>query len=459
MSRPKFGTDGIRGVAGVELTPELALLVGKSVAAALLGAPGTRALLGRDTRKSGSMLGAAVAAGLASRGVEVRTLGVVPTGLVSFEVRRGDYAVGFVISASHNPAEDNGIKVFGPDGAKLDEDFEQKIESLIDDFRVDPLGGLSVGVIEPAKGAREAYGEWLASLVPEGLSGMRIAMDCAHGAAYEIAPSVFRQLGAEVLCIGDMPDGVNINSEGGATKPQSIQRLTQESRADLGISFDGDADRAVFSDSKGRLFNGDRMMAIWANHWRREGRISSPHVVGTVMSNGGFAKHLNASGLTLHRAKVGDRNVTGMMGDLGAQIGGEQSGHVIFPELGPTGDGLATALELVRVLKREGQDLAEHFDDFEPWPQVLVNVKTRINSGWDRGPKVSAALATATARMGNRGRVVVRASGTQPMVRVMVEADDQKLRDDACQEIVDALCEELGGTVYSTVDLTYALGD
>lgn len=459
MSRPKFGTDGIRGVAGTQLTPELALLVGKAVAQVLASGSGSRAVMGRDTRKSGSMVGAAVAAGLASRGVDVRTLGIVPTGLASFETRRGGFDLGVVISASHNPAEDNGIKVLGPSGAKLDEDSEQEIESLIDDFRADPLDGLAVGGIELATGARERYCQWLESLVPEGLAGLRIAMDCAHGAAYEIAPSVFRQLGAEVVCVGVAPDGLNINAEGGATKPHSIQKLTQESRADLGISFDGDADRAVFSDSLGRLFNGDRMMAIWAGHWRREGRMASPSVIGTVMSNGGFAKHLSANGLDLQRAKVGDRNVTRMIGELGAQIGGEQSGHVIFPELGPTGDGLVTALELVRVLKREGKSLADHFDDFDPWPQILVNVNTRANSGWDKGPKVSSSLTSATARVGSRGRVVVRASGTQPMVRVMVEADDQALRDEACQEIVDALCEELGGTVYSTVDLTYALGD
>jgi phosphoglucosamine mutase len=405
------------------------------------------------------MLGAALASGFCSVGVDVVAMGIVPTGCVSFVARTGDFGLGAVISASHNPAPDNGIKLMGHDGCKVSESAEEAIEGLMESPVASRPLGADVGDLVSDRSEVSRYMQFLESLVPERLDGLSLSVDGAHGAAYELGPEVFRALGASVRCIGVSPDGMNINAGCGATKPEAVQEFTKASGSHFGIAFDGDADRAVFSDEKGRLINGDRTMAIWCAHWSKQGALDPPIVVGTVMSNGGFESYMRSQGVSLERTPVGDKYVAQRLRETGAMVGGEQSGHIIFPEHGPTGDGLITALEVLRVLKREGRQASEFYGDYESLPQLLVNVKVRDQSGWDSVPAVSSALKSAEAELDGNGRISVRASGTQPMIRVMVEAKSAPLCDRLVDEIVGALESELSGEIYSRVDLTYALGD
>lgn len=460
MARIKFGTDGVRGVANRALLPEDAFAIGLAAGRLIreLGlAP--RVLLGRDTRQSGTMLGAALAAGFCSSGVEVTALGWAPTGAISYLTRTGDYALGAVISASHNPAEDNGIKLIAHDGRKISDEHEKRVVALLDEPFLDRPEGGDVGAIVSSREELARYEQFLLSLVPEGLDGLKVVVDMAHGAGVGVGADVFEKLGATVIRTGEHPDGANINAEGGATKPERIQELAKLHQADLGVAYDGDADRAVFADADGNLVNGDRMMGIWAAHWRRHGQFEPAVIVGTVMSNGGFEAYVRSEGIHLERTDVGDKYVSRRMAELGAKIGGEQSGHIIIAERGPTGDGLVTALELARVLKREGKPLAEFTAAFENWPQLLVNVKVDRKEGWTENPVVRGAISQAEAALDGAGRLNVRASGTQPMLRVMVEASDAGIRDEQAEAVVGALLGELGGEIYSRVDLTHALGD
>lgn len=416
------------------------------------------AVIGRDTRKSGTMLGASLAAGLCSVGIDVTTLAVVPTPTVSYAARTGGYGLGAIISASHNPAPDNGIKFVGHDGKKLTDEQELRIESFMEmplDDR--PVGG-GVGVIVSDRLPVEAYLKFLVGLVPERLDGMKVAVDAAHGAAYELGPEVLRRLGAEVVLVGTDPDGVNINEEGGATKPQFVQNLTVESGCDIGVAFDGDADRAVFSDEKGRLLNGDRTMGIWAAFHQERRELDPPIVIGTVMSNGGFERYLASRGITLERAQVGDKYVSQRIEDTEAMIGGEQSGHIVFPKHGPTGDGLATMLELFKVIKLSGKPASAHYDAYSAMPQSMVNVEVADKATW-KTPAVEAAILAATDKLGSDGRVSIRASGTQPVVRVMVEASDVASRDAVTGDLLAVLARESGAKEKSRVDLTDGLGD
>ncbi len=459
MSRQYFGTDGVRGVANERLTPAFAFDLGRAAGRWLLESGETpRAVLGRDTRRSGPMLGAALASGLCSVGVDVVALGVVPTGAVSFVARTGEFGLGAVISASHNPAPDNGIKLMGHDGRKLADEAEEVIEGFLAGPFPAPVGA-GVGQLSNSVVEIERYVAYLLNLVPERLDGMKVAVDGSQGAAYDLGPRVFGLLGADVAVTNADPDGMNINDKCGATHPANIQSFTVASGSVLGVAFDGDADRAVFSDGQGRLINGDRTMAIWCAHWSSEGVLNPPIVVGTVMSNGGFEKYMVSRGVSLERTPVGDKHVSARLRETGAKVGGEQSGHIIFPEHGPTGDGLVTALQFLRVLKREGRTATDVYGEYENWPQVLVNVSVRDQRGWSEVPGVAAALAEVESRLNGHGRMVVRASGTQPMIRVMVEADDIALRDEAAATVVSALESELEGKIYSTVDLTHALGD
>lgn len=461
MSLKHFGTDGIRGLANGKLTPEVAFAVGRAAGHLLeVHRLRRRAVVGRDTRRSGPMLEAALASGLCSTGADVISLGIVPTPTVSFAARTGDYGMGAILSASHNPAPDNGIKLVGHDGCKLTEDLELEIEAAMEPGAVTlrPTGE-SVGLLEVDRSMVDAYLDLLVSMVPERLDGMRIAVDAAHGAAFELAPEVLVRLGAEVFVTGAEPDGSNINAEGGATKPARIGSFTVETEAELGVAFDGDADRAVFCDEHGRLINGDRTIGIWSSHWQRHGKLEPRVVVGTVMSNGGFEQYLAARGVHLERTPVGDKYVARRLSETGARIGGEQSGHIIFPEHGPTGDGLVTMLEMLRVLRREGRPASAFYADYESWPQVLINVAIDSRAGWDSGDLVREALLEGERQLQGHGRLVVRPSGTQPMVRVMVEADTYPIRDEVADRIVAAMRDELNGSVESTVDLTHALGD
>lgn len=460
MSRKHFGTDGVRGIANQTLKPELAFLIGQAAGRYLHshGLPRS-VVIGRDTRRSGTMLAGALTAGLCSAGVDVLDLGIVPTPTVSYCTRTGGHGLGVVISASHNPAPDNGIKLIGHDGRKLPDEVELSLEGLMEaDFDERPVGG-EVGALTSNREAIDSYLEFLESIVPERLDGMKVAIDAAHGAAYELGPAILARLGAMVILTGVSPDGMNINEEGGATKPATIQRFTLESRSEIGVAFDGDADRAVFSDEQGRLINGDRTIGIWAAHYKRHGLLTPPLVVGTVMSNGGFESYLRCSGVRLERTPVGDKYVSQKIDETGALVGGEQSGHIVFPKRGPTGDGLVTMLELLRVIRTEGRSAGSFYDDYEPWPQLLVNVSVADRATWKDAAGVKLALEEGEQNLDGHGRLVVRASGTQPMVRVMVEAQDYAMRDRVADSIVQAMEREAGGKVYSRVDLTHALGD
>jgi phosphoglucosamine mutase len=442
------------------LTPELAMRLGRAAGLLLrerrlLG----RVVIGRDTRKSGPMLGAALASGLCSAGVDVVSLGIVPTPTVSYAARTGGFALGAVVSASHNPAPDNGIKFFGSDGRKLSDADEAELERLMDEPISYRPEGAAVGSLSQDRLLEEAYFEYLVAFAPEGLAGMKIALDAANGAASWIGPRLFERLGATVTATGCEPDGLNINAEGGATRPEFIERWTVESGADVGVAFDGDADRAVFSDEKGRLLNGDRVMGAWCAQRMRTGSLEPPVAVGTVMTNGGLEHFLGTIGVRLERAPVGDKYVAQLMADTDARIGGEQSGHIIFPERGPTGDGLMTALEFFRVLRSSGEPASSVFDAYVPWPQVLINVAVGSKTGWDQGRRVSDALEGAKAMLDGQGRLSVRPSGTQPMIRVMVEARDMKLRDQVAELVLEAMRAELQAEARDRVDLTYGLGD
>jgi phosphoglucosamine mutase len=401
------------------------------------------------------MLMSALAAGFASAGVEVDLVGVAPTPVASFLVRDRSYGIGGVVSASHNPAPDNGIKFFGPDGAKISESGESAITKGLGNAELAP----TVGQIRTAPDLVDSYVDFLLSLVPERLDGMKIAVDGAHGAAFDLAPSVLRRLGAEVTVTGVSPDGSNINSDGGATKPHTICGLTAQSKCDVGVAFDGDADRAVFADGKGKLINGDQTIGIWSAYAAERGELDPPVVVGTVMTNGGFERFLASRGVRLVRTAVGDKYVSRELDEQRGQVGGEQSGHIIFPGRGPTGDGLVTALEFFRVLKRSGKSATEWSGAYEPWPQLLTNFTVPDPKGWASNASVKASVDDAERKLGSLGRVNVRPSGTQPILRVMVEAETEGLRDEIANRIESAILTELDGTVSSKVDLTHALGD
>ncbi|MCW5937587.1 MAG: phosphoglucosamine mutase [Fimbriimonadaceae bacterium] len=454
-----FGTDGVRGVANQFLTPEMVFQIGQAAGRRMAGQGLGKVLIARDTRRSGPMLGAALASGFCSSGQDVDAIGVFPTGGVSWILRQGGFGLGAVVSASHNPAPDNGVKLLGPDGRKASAEMEAWVTEHMGAEPATRPTGPEIGYLAQPKQLGAAYEDWLVSLVPEGLEGLTVAVDAGNGAAYEIAPRVLERLGACVTATGCAPDGVNINAEGGATKPETILGLTKSEGCAVGVAFDGDADRAVFCDDQGRLINGDRTMAIWCHHWRKHGRLEPPLVVGTVMTNGGFEQAMKRDGIEVHRTDVGDKYVSARLGETSGRIGGEQSGHIIFPEHLPTGDGLVTCLELLRVLQREGKRAAEFFDDYEPWPQLLINVGVGQKEGWEQSPRVVQALEDARGALDGRGRINVRASGTQPMIRVMVEADAGSVRDAVAESVVAALVESLDGEVVGRVDLTYALGD
>lgn len=460
MSRAHFGTDGVRGVANARLTPELALKLGQA-AGRYISEQGLvkRAVIGRDTRRSGPLLTSALASGLSSAGIDVVTLDVVPTPTVSFVARTGEFGIGAVVSASHNPAPDNGIKFVGHDGRKLTDDVELEIEALMMGEYPDRPVGAAVGDVRSDRSSVDQYLAYLESICSHGLKGLRVAVDGSNGAAFELGPEILRRLGADVVVVANCPDGMNINAECGATHPSTICAFTVESRADVGVAFDGDADRAIFSDERGTLINGDRTMGAWSVNRQARGQLDPAVVVGTVMSNGGFEAYLAEKSIRLERAPVGDKYVAERMRDTRAAIGGEQSGHLIFSALGPTGDGLITMLEFFGVLVDEGRPASSIVADYEPWPQVLVNVSLPSLAGWDQGREMQDVLATAKETLGSNGRVVVRPSGTQPMIRVMVEAESQESRDVVADRIVGTMQDTLGGQVYSRVDLTHALGD
>ncbi|MDX2064167.1 MAG: phosphoglucosamine mutase [Fimbriimonadaceae bacterium] len=458
MKRQYFGTDGVRGVANAKLTPELAFQLGAGAAQWMReNGEAPVVVIGRDTRRSGPMLEAALSAGFAAYGVDVDLLGIAPTPLVSYATRTGRARMGIVVSASHNPAPDNGIKFMGHDGRKLPDETEFRIEQLMSETANRPTG-VGVGLIAPADELTEAYLEFLMAQVPERLDGMRVVVDGANGAAYQLGPEVLRRLGAEVIAINvDPADGMAINATGGATKPKVVQAATAEAKAHIGVAFDGDADRVIFSDGDGNLINGDRTIALWAAHEHAHGQLKPPVVVGTVMSNGGVEAYLTGLGIQFERTNVGDKYVAQRLESTGSRVGGEQSGHIIFPAYGPTGDGLTTMLQVLRVLRVSGRTAAEVYRDFDNWPQLLVNIAVESKDGWEA--LLAEDLAAAETRLAGRGRVNVRPSGTSPLLRVMVEADDAVLRDEIADSLTARLVDGLRGHVEGRIDLTHDLGD
>jgi phosphoglucosamine mutase len=446
MTRQYFGTDGIRGKANKHpMTAEVAMKVGLAAGLSFQrGKHRHRVVLGKDTRLSGYMIENAMVAGFCAAGMDVFLLGPIPTPAVAMLVRSLRADIGVMISASHNPYYDNGIKLFGPDGYKLSDEIEMRIESLVDqDVDIALADADRLGRAKRIDGVHDRYIEFAKRTMPKSMSlaGLRIVIDCAHGAAYKVAPAALWELGAEVFPINNEPNGFNINQECGSTHPESLAKKVHEVRADIGIALDGDADRMIIVDEKGNVIDGDQIIALIAETWLQNGRLSGGGVVTTVMSNLGLERFLADCGLQLHRTKVGDRYVVEHMRAHGFNVGGEQSGHIVLSDFSTTGDGLVSALQVLACLKRSDKPLSELLSKFEPVPQVLRNV--RVSSGGRplEAAEVKAAIEGARARLGNSGRLVIRPSGTEPLIRVMAEGDDPKLVEQVVGDIVEAISE------------------
>jgi phosphoglucosamine mutase len=443
MTRTYFGTDGIRGLANEKITPELALKVGQAAGLIFHRGEGRhRVVIGKDTRLSGYMIEYALVAGFTSVGMDPLLLGPMPTPAVAMLTRSMRADVGVMISASHNSFEDNGIKLFGPDGYKLSDEIEHEIERLIDGDMTHKLAPpRELGRARRIDDVRARYIEFAKRTLPRNMSfeGLRVVVDCANGAAYKVAPEALWELGAEVISIGVEPDGFNINHRVGSTSPQALRDKVRELRADVGIALDGDADRVIMVDEQGRLIDGDQLMAVVAESWRDQGLLSKPGLVATIMSNLGFERHLSSLGLTLERTAVGDRYVIERMRQAGYNIGGEQSGHVILSDFSTTGDGLVTAMQALAVVKRQNRPVSEVCHRFEPLPQVLQNV--RAQRGELERAAVASAIDDARARLGGAGRLIVRPSGTEPVIRVMGEGDDRELVETLVAQICSVLKE------------------
>jgi phosphoglucosamine mutase len=432
-----FGTDGVRGVANLDLTPELALRLGRA-AGHVLGGPGHSVLIGRDTRRSGRMLESALAAGLCSVGMDVRLVGHIPTPGLAYLARTETVVAGSVISASHNPAPDNGIKFFDHAGLKLPDATEDRIEAaMADDAKLPRPTEGGIGLVGDVRGLVKKYEDFLGGIAPA-LDGVRVVLDCANGATYRVAPAVFARAGADVLTLFDTPDGANINLGCGATAPQALQKAVVEHKADVGFAFDGDGDRVMTVDATGTVLDGDFVLALAARHFAKHGKLDPKVVIGTIMTNGGLEATLARDGISLVRTQVGDRYVWEELERRKAQFGGEPSGHVIFREFSTTGDGILTALEVLTLMRSERRTLVDLAREVEHWPQITRNVKAPRRREWKEVTRFSSAVRHAESELGTAGRLVVRASGTEPVLRITVEARD----DTVARRIVEALAAE-----------------
>lgn len=438
-----FGTDGVRGTANVDLTPELALALGKAAGHALAAhVESPRVLIGRDTRESGDMLEAALAAGFCSAGADVTALGVITTPAVAMLTRTGGFAAGAVISASHNPAPENGIKFFGPDGCKLSDDLEAEIEGLAEAPHGDPrLRGSRVGRYHGNDALAEAYMRAACEAVDVSLHGLRVVMDGANGAGHDLNARVLDSLGVTQTRLNTAPDGTNINEGCGSTHPEEMRRVVVEQGADLGIAFDGDGDRVILCDEKGGIVDGDHVMAICGHAWANTPELPHNLVVGTVMSNLGLEKSLESIGVRLMRTPVGDRHVAQALRETGAGVGGEKSGHLIFPRHATTGDGLVAALQVMALMVKSGKSLSELAGVMTEYPQILIAVRVRSREGWDAPASVRAALDEGHRALEGRGRLLVRASGTENVVRVMAEGPDHGEIDAIVHAVADTIRE------------------
>jgi len=443
MSRRYFGTDGIRGLANRSpMTSEIALKVG--MAAGKIFQTGNyrhRVVIGKDTRLSGYMLEAALMSGFTAVGMDVFLLGPMPTPAVAMLTRSLRADLGVMISASHNPFADNGIKLFDAEGYKLTDDMERRIEELIDTDSAELLAPAdAIGRATRVESAQERYIEFAKRTLPKDLrlDGLRIVIDCANGAGYKVAPEALWELGAEVIKIGVDPNGRNINEECGTTAPEVLAAKVRELRADIGIALDGDADRVIIINEKGQMVDGDQIMAVIAEAWHRSGRLTGGGVVATVMSNLGLERYLKRIGLSLVRTPVGDRYVVDHMRKHGHNVGGEQSGHIVLSDYVTTGDGLVTALQILAVVVTTGKTVSEVTNRFEALPQVLQNVRYANGSPLEDS-RVVEAIDAGKAKLGKRGRLVIRPSGTEPVIRVMAEGDDERTVSTVVGEIVEAV--------------------
>jgi len=449
MARKYFGTDGIRGAtnAGV-MTAAMAMKVGMAAGTYFLrGDHKHRVVIGKDTRLSGYMLESALVAGFTAVGMDVVMVGPLPTPAIAMLTQSMRADIGVMISASHNPFADNGIKLFGPDGYKLSDEAEEAIEALIDDAKGGDIPLAASGHIGRARRVDDAAGRYIhfaKSTFPENLrlDGMRIVIDCANGAAYKVAPAALWELGADIIPIGVTPDGININAGVGSTAPETLAETVVASGADIGIALDGDADRLIVVDERGRVIDGDQLMATIAAAWARAGKLAGGGLVATVMSNLGLERHLAAQGLGLVRTAVGDRHVLEKMRNSGYNVGGEQSGHIILSDYGTTGDGLVAALQILAEVKRAGAPASEVLHRFEPLPQLLKNVRFAGGKPLDTDA-VKAVIAAAEAELAGRGRLVIRASGTEPVIRVMAEGEDAG----QVERLVDRICDAVRAAV------------
>ena len=438
MTRRFFGTDGIRGLTNsAPMTPEIAMRVGQAAGAKFLrGEHKHRVLIGKDTRLSGYMIENALTAGFTSVGMDVVQVGPMPTPAVAMLTRSMRADLGVMVSASHNPFYDNGIKLFGPDGYKLSDADEVEIEGLLD---IAPVLAPPPG-IGRARRIDDAQGRYINSIkatFPDRmrLDGLKVVIDCAHGAAYKVAPMALWELGADVIAIGVDPDGFNINANVGSTHPQALQERVVASGADIGIALDGDADRLIVADEHGSIVDGDQLMALVVTDWARRGKLKGGGLVATVMSNLGLERYLTGQGLTLHRTAVGDRYVLEAMRAKGFNVGGEQSGHLILSDHATTGDGLIAALQILAVMVASGKPASELLHSFDPLPQLLKNVRFAGGAPLDTAP-VKAAILAGEARLNGAGRLLIRKSGTEPLIRVMAEGDDIGV----VTEVVDEIC-------------------
>ncbi|AOG08786.1 MULTISPECIES: phosphoglucosamine mutase [Rhizobium/Agrobacterium group] len=443
MTRRYFGTDGIRGLSNrFPMTPDLAMRVG--IAAGTIfrrGGHRHRVVIGKDTRLSGYMLENAMVAGFTAAGLDAFVLGPIPTPAVAMLTRSLRCDLGVMISASHNPFADNGIKLFGPDGYKLSDELEQQIEELLEKDLYGQLAAPNdIGRAKRIDGVHDRYVEFAKRTLPRDvtLHGLRVAIDCANGAAYKVAPAALWELGADVVTIGDEPNGTNINLECGSTHPDALQKKVHETRADIGIALDGDADRVIIVDENGTVIDGDQLMAVVAETWAQDGLLRGGGIVATVMSNLGLERFLGDKGLTLARTKVGDRYVVEHMRNHDFNVGGEQSGHIVLADHGTTGDGLVAALQILAAVKRTGKTVSELCHRFEPVPQLLRNV--RFSGGKPlEDAVVKQAIADAEAELAKSGRLVIRPSGTEPLIRVMAEGDDRAQVERIVNELVDVI--------------------
>jgi phosphoglucosamine mutase len=443
MTRKLFGTDGVRGRANSHpMTAEMALRLGAAAGRYFRrdGSRAHRVVIGKDTRLSGYMLENALTAGFTSTGMNVLLLGPVPTPAVGLLTPSMRADVGVMISASHNPAEDNGIKFFGPDGFKLSDEAEMEIEALVEGD-IQPAQAQNIGRAKRIDDGRFRYVERVKGTFPQGLTldGLKVVIDCANGAAYRAAPEVLWELGAEVIAIGVTPDGRNINAGVGSTAPEAAAARIRETGADVGICLDGDADRVILLDETGAVADGDQIMALFAQRWAAEGRLKGQTLAATVMSNLGLERFLDARGVRLHRTPVGDRYVVEAMRAHGLNLGGEQSGHIVMTDYATTGDGLIAGLQFLAEMVRTGQPASALSRSFETVPQLLRNVRFAAGQAPLEAPAVQAAIAAGEARLNGQGRLLIRKSGTEPLIRVMAEAEDEALMVAVVEEIVGAV--------------------